>query len=146
MNFPATVNRVMIQIVESGGLGVFIATGVLKKNTDMNRFRHILLLGVLVFSSALTAQQARTIKGTVTDGTNPMEDVLIEVQGTETRIFSDAEGKYSVDAEVGDMLKYSYAGMKDYLVRVEDVTRYLNLIMIPHRHRRHSRLVRPSPV
>lgn len=97
----------------------------------MSTLRHTFLLAALVFTAALTAQQTRNVKGTVTDGTNPMEDVVIEVQGRDSRVFSDGEGKYTIEAEVGDMLKYSYAGMKDYLVRVEDVTRYLNLIMIP---------------
>jgi len=81
--------------------------------------------------TGLQAQETRTIKGTVSDGQNPMEDVRIEVQGKETQTFTDAEGKYELQAAVGDMVKYSYTGMKDYIVRVEDVTRYLNMIMIP---------------
>jgi len=60
-----------------------------------------------------------------------MKDVMIEVQGKDTSVYSDGEGKYMIEAEVGDMLKYSYTGMKDYIVRVEDVSRHLNLIMIP---------------
>lgn len=78
------------------------------------------------------AQEMRTVRGSVTDGNNPMQDVLISVQGKQdVRTFTDAEGKYELQAEVGDLLEYSYTGMKDYLVRVEDVTRYLNLMMIP---------------
>ena len=97
----------------------------------MKTFRFILLsLGFLVMTG-LKAQEIRTIKGTVSDGQNPMEDVRIEVQGKETQTFTDAEGKYELQAAVGDMVKYSYTGMKDYIVRVEDVTRYLNMIMIP---------------
>ena len=78
------------------------------------------------------AQETRTVRGSVSDGTNPMQDVLIAIQGKqEVRVFTDDEGKYEIEAEVGDLLQYSYTGMKDYLVRVEDVTRYLNLVMIP---------------
>ncbi len=81
--------------------------------------------------TGLQAQEMRTVKGTVSDGQKPMEDVRIEIQGKETQTFSDAEGKYELRAEVGDLLRYSYTGMRDYIVRVEDVTRYLNLVMIP---------------
>lgn len=86
----------------------------------------------LMLGLGLVAQEIRTVRGSVTDGTNPMQDVEIAVQGkSDVRTFSDADGKYEIQAEVGDLLKYSYTGMKDYLVRVEEVTRYMNLIMIP---------------
>ena len=81
--------------------------------------------------TGLRAQEQRSIKGTVSDGQNPMEDVRIEVQGKEAQTFTAADGQYEIQAAVGDLLLYSYTGMKDYIVRVEDVTRYLNLIMIP---------------
>ena len=90
----------------------------------------LLTLGFL-FMAGLQAQELRTIKGTVSDGQNPMKDVRIQVQGKQAQTFTDAEGKYEIQAAVGDMLMYTYTGMKDYIVRVEDVTRYLNLIMIP---------------
>ncbi len=92
----------------------------------------ILTLAFLTIGLGLMAQEMRTVRGSVTDGTNPMQDVAIAVQGKDdVRTFSDAEGKYEIQAEVGDLLKYSYTGMKDYLVRVEEVTRYMNLVMIP---------------
>lgn len=78
------------------------------------------------------AQETITVRGSVSDGTNPMKDVLIAIQGKqEVSVYSDEAGKYEIQAEIGDLLQYSYTGMKDYLVRVEDVTRYLNLVMIP---------------
>ena len=81
--------------------------------------------------TGLHAQETRSIQGSVSDGQNPMEDVRIQVQGKEVQTFTNVEGKYEIEAAVGDLLKYSYTGMKDYVVRVEDVTRFLNLIMIP---------------
>ncbi len=82
-------------------------------------------------ATGLQAQELRAVKGTVSDGQNPMQDVQIQIQGKEAETFSDADGNYEIEAAVGDLLKYSYTGMKDYIVRVEDVTRYLNLVMIP---------------
>lgn len=94
--------------------------------------KHILTFAFLTFALGLMAQEMRTVRGSVTDGTNPMKDVAIAVQGKQdVRTFSDADGKYEIQAEVGDLLEYSYTGMKDYLVRVEEVTRYMNLVMIP---------------
>lgn len=90
----------------------------------------ILSLGFFLITG-LQAQEMRSVKGTVTDGQNPMKDVRIEVQGKNAQTFTDTDGKYEIQAAVGDLLKYSYTGMKDYIVRVEDVTRFLNLIMIP---------------
>ena len=83
----------------------------------------IALLAFLVIGG-LKAQEDRQVLGTVSDGNNPLQDVQISVQGKEGVAFTNAEGKYSIEAEVGDLLKYSYNGMKDYIVRVEDVTRY----------------------
>ncbi|WP_445385157.1 carboxypeptidase-like regulatory domain-containing protein [Robiginitalea sp. IMCC44478] len=77
------------------------------------------------------SQELQTIQGTITDGKNPIENVAISVEGSENRVFSDTEGKYSIQAEAGDLLMYSLMGMKDYIIRVEEKTRFLNVIMIP---------------
>jgi tetratricopeptide (TPR) repeat protein len=60
-----------------------------------------------------------------------MENVEIRVGESGTPIVSDAEGKYAIEAIPGDVLYYSYTGMKDYRIRVEDVTRFLNIMMVP---------------
>ena len=88
-------------------------------------------IAFLMLGLGLVAQEMRTVRGSVTDGTNPMPDVEIAVQGrSDVRTFSDADGNYEIQAEVGSfkVLLYRYEG---YLVRVEEVTRYMNLIMIP---------------
>lgn len=101
------------------------------KKNDMKTLRFVLLgLGLLI-ATGLQAQEIRAVRGTVSDGQNLMKDVRIQVQGKEAQTFTDADGTYELEAAVGDLLKYSYTGMKDYIVRVEDVTRYLNLVMIP---------------
>ncbi|MFZ9003785.1 MAG: carboxypeptidase-like regulatory domain-containing protein [Robiginitalea sp.] len=97
----------------------------------MKAFQFFILSVGLLMISGLHAQEIRTIKGSVSDGQNPMKDVRIQVQGREIQTFTNAGGKYEIQAAAGDFLKYSYTGMKDYIVRVEDVTRFLNLIMIP---------------
>ena len=77
------------------------------------------------------AQDLRTIKGSISDGNAPLENVQILVNGETRSTFTDEQGKYEIQAETGDMLEYYYAGMKTYKVPVQDVTRFLNLIMVP---------------
>ena len=97
----------------------------------MRRLSILLLMVQMGMPPGLAAQETQTVQGTISDGTDPMEDVRIEVQGRETRTFSGPDGKYAIEARVGDMLKYSYVGMRDYILRVEEGTRFANLAMIP---------------
>lgn len=90
----------------------------------------VLTLSILSFGM-LHAQESQTIKGKITDGKLPMKDVAIRVEPTGTTAFTDEEGAYEITASPGDLIHYTYTGMKPYRVRVEDVTRFLNLIMIP---------------
>ncbi len=88
-------------------------------------------LALLFFAIALAAQETRLVQGTVTDGAQPLKDVRVQVQGSETQAFTDADGKYEIRSGVGSLLQYSYNGMRDYFARVEEGTSYLNLMMIP---------------
>tara|TARA_R110002012_G_scaffold99461_1_gene237415 strand:+ start:1439 stop:3178 length:1740 start_codon:yes stop_codon:yes gene_type:complete len=75
--------------------------------------------------------ELKTIRGTITDGTRPIEDVAISIEGNNQTTFSDVKGNYTIDARTGDILTYSYAGMKTVQIKIEDVTRILNLEMFP---------------
>jgi len=89
------------------------------------------LVCAIVSSVSLLGQDVRKISGTVSDGRAPISNVQISVMNTDTTTFSDAEGKYMLEAKTGDVLTYNYMGMKTISIRVEDVTRILNPIMIP---------------
>lgn len=73
----------------------------------------------------------KTIIGKISDGRLPLSNVAIEVEKNNGKTFSDEAGKYRINASVGDMLKYTYLGMKTVQIKVEDVTRVLNLTMVP---------------
>ena len=88
------------------------------------------LVCAIVSSVSLLGQDVRKISGTVSDGRAPISNVQISVMNTDTTTFSDAEGKYMLEAETGDVLTYNYMGMKTISIRVEDVTRILNPVMI----------------
>lgn len=94
--------------------------------------KKIVFLVILLFSSAVIAQEAvRSVTGKVTDGRSAVENVAITVQGKSTKTLSDTNGKYKIEASVGDRISYSYNGLKTVIIKVEDVTRILNIIMIP---------------
>ena len=77
------------------------------------------------------AQEQRTISGKVSDGNAPMENVAVKILNTNVVTTSDKEGFYQLPISTGDELQFSYMGMKTVSIRVEDVTRILNPIMVP---------------
>ena len=77
------------------------------------------------------AQEQRMLLGTVSDGKNPIENVKIQLEGKDMVVTSDTEGKYKIDVTTGDVISYSYTGLKTVKIKVEDVTRILNPILIP---------------
>jgi len=90
------------------------------------------LLPLLAIISCFSIQaQQRTIIGKVTDGKNPIENVNIMVLDTDKATATDADGRYEIAVETGDKVRYSYTGLRTIEIRIEDVTRVLNPIMIP---------------
>ncbi|RTE52851.1 SusC/RagA family TonB-linked outer membrane protein [Arenibacter aquaticus] len=76
------------------------------------------LSGILTLFLALIVQvtfaQEKTISGTVTDQDGlPLPGVNILVEGTTTGTQSDFDGLYTIDAEVGQVLVFSYIGQKN---------------------------------
>jgi tetratricopeptide (TPR) repeat protein len=90
-----------------------------------------LLLALFLCAVGLHAQKSVEVRGIITDGSEPMEHVRIQIEGRDLQAFTDADGAYVIEANAGDILRYSHMGMRDYIVRVEESTRFLNLIMTP---------------
>ena len=86
----------------------------------------LMLIGPLVGAQ----QNQKTIRGTVSDGRAPLPDVAVTVEGGGASTFTDASGAYSIDALPGDVIRYTYQGMKPLRIRVEDVTRILSPNMV----------------
>lgn len=85
----------------------------------------------LIFPVLLLAQETRQIKGKITDGNTPLQDVTIMVEGASDGTYTNAEGRYEISARIGDMLQFTFTGMVTRRVRVEEVTRYINLSLVP---------------
>src|SRR5690606_19632462 len=67
----------------------------------------------------LTFAQQKTITGTVTDDTGlPLPGANVIIKGTSTGTQSDFDGNYSITANVGEVLTFSYVGFDTQEVRV----------------------------
>ena len=74
------------------------------------KFNGILTL-LLAFVVQFTFAQSKTISGNVSDETGPLPGVSIVIKGTSTGTETDFDGNYTMTANVGDVLQYSFIGM-----------------------------------
>nr|WP_299381866.1 carboxypeptidase-like regulatory domain-containing protein [Allomuricauda sp.] len=89
----------------------------------------LLFVAILLAQFSMAQSQTQSIQGIVTDGSQPMENVNIHIKDTPDGVKTNAEGRYTINAEEGQILVYSYVGKKSVEIMVEDVTRYLNIQM-----------------
>ncbi len=75
------------------------------------KFNGILTL-LLVLVVQISFAQDRTISGTVSDETGPLPGVTILKKSTTTGTQTNFDGKYTIKAKTGDVLVYSFIGMK----------------------------------
>ncbi len=82
--------------------------------------KKLLVILALVLGSYPILAQDKTISGTVTDTSDgsPLPGVNVLVQGTTTGSQTDFDGNYTIDASVGDVLVFSFLGMKSQSVTV----------------------------
>ncbi len=74
------------------------------------KFNGILTL-FLAFAVQLTFAQQKTVSGTVSDNNGlPLPGATVVIQGTTTGASTDFDGNYSITANVGDVLNFSYVG------------------------------------
>ncbi|UII74873.1 TonB-dependent receptor [Flagellimonas sp. HMM57] len=71
------------------------------------------MLVVMLFFMTSAQSQEKTITGTITDQTGvPLPGVNIVVQGTSNGTQSDFDGFYTINADVGQILVYTYLGQR----------------------------------
>jgi TonB-dependent SusC/RagA subfamily outer membrane receptor len=56
--------------------------------------------------------QEKTVTGVVSDELGPAIGATVTVKGTKNVVATDFDGKYSINAKSGDVLEFSYLGMK----------------------------------
>lgn len=69
------------------------------------------------------AQQVITVKGTVKDtGNNPLSGVSVVIKGSPGGTMTNTDGNFSINAEKGKVLQFSYVGMQKTEVTVGNAT------------------------
>lgn len=96
------------------------------KNTIMRAITLLLgLLGILISTSL----SAKTINGVVTNESNlAIPGVSIVIKGTTNGTSTNIDGKYTIDANQGDILIYSFVGMITQEIEIKDQS-VINVIM-----------------
>lgn len=96
--------------------------------------KKLTLLLIMVFSLAITPQvnaQVKTISGTVTaesDGL-PLPGVNVVIQGTTKGSQTDFNGNYTIEASIGDILEFSFIGMKTKSITITNATT-INVVLV----------------
>lgn len=83
--------------------------------------RHLLTsLFALLFCTIATQSQNVTVQGTITSAEDnmPIAGATVLIKGTTTGTITDFDGNYSLGANIGDILIYSYLGFNDESVKV----------------------------
>ncbi|MDG1871634.1 MAG: SusC/RagA family TonB-linked outer membrane protein [Flavobacterium sp.] len=81
------------------------------------KFKWILTL-LTVLSIQFSFAQEKTISGIVTDNTGPLPGVNVIIKGTTKGVQTDFDGKYSIKANTGDVLVFSFIGLKESSAKV----------------------------
>ena len=97
----------------------------------MKKLGTFLLCLLFVQLTSYGQENERILKGKVTDGTNPIENVSVAIQDKTPATKTDVEGSYQISVATGDVVTYSFVGMKTVTIKIEDVTRILNPVMVP---------------
>jgi TonB-linked SusC/RagA family outer membrane protein len=73
---------------------------------------------LLAFSFGFSFAQEKTVTGTVSDEVGPLPGASVLVKGTQRSVQTDIDGRYSINANVGDVLIYSYVSYQSQSITV----------------------------
>ncbi len=90
------------------------------------KVQNLVFILIMLFLSVQI--QAKTITGTVSDHFGSLPGVNVSIQGTHTGTETDFDGRYSIEANVGDIIQYSFVGMEDSFKTVGNSS-VINVIM-----------------
>ena len=84
---------------------------------------------LLVAGFSASAQSRITVSGTVTDHVGPVPGVGIMVEKTTDGTVTDLDGRYSIQARVGDVLVFTCIGYADVRMAVTAQSSVLNVVL-----------------
>ncbi|MEP2278049.1 carboxypeptidase-like regulatory domain-containing protein [Maribacter sp.] len=91
--------------------------------------KNILIFLIVATFTTYLQSQSKTVKGKVNQMDAPLANVQISIIDSDIATTTDTNGFYQITAEPRDVLLYTYPGLNDVQIMVEDVTRTLNLEM-----------------
>ncbi|WP_158644110.1 SusC/RagA family TonB-linked outer membrane protein [Pseudobacter ginsenosidimutans] len=72
------------------------------------------------------------ITGKLTDSTGaPLAGATVSIRGKETKVMTDNNGQFTINAEDGDVLQITYVGYENLTYRLKAGTRSVSLMMAP---------------
>ena len=101
---------------------------ILKLLLKKQKIKSYILLFFLALSFTAFSQ-TNVVKGTIIDASDnsPIPGVSILVKGTKVGASTNFDGNYTIKAKIGDILVFSYLGMKEQTLKVKSAT--LNVVM-----------------
>ena len=84
-------------------------------------FKHVLCAAMLLVATGLTYAQ-NIVTGTVEDADGPLIGASVLVKGTTRGTVTDFDGNYSIEANIGDELEFSYMGYSAQTIPVTSNT------------------------
>jgi hypothetical protein len=92
--------------------------------------RTIFFLSLLLITVTIKAQEEQlSIRGKVTTMDTPLINAEVQSDRTGEVVKTDAKGMYQLQTSPGDLITFSYPGLADMEIVVEDVTSVLNIKM-----------------
>ena len=88
----------------------------------------LMFLGI---SYSLFAQTKQEVSGYVTSFGTPVVHAKVAVVGTDLITATDSKGYYTIEVTPRQELQFSYVGLQTVTIIIEDVTRTLNVKMLP---------------
>ena len=121
----------------------------------MSKLLHLKSLLVLFFLGISVTMSGQVVSGTVKDDSGPLPGVSVIVKGTTVGTTTDFDGNYSIDANNGDLLVFSYVGYDTQEVVVSGETLNITLmagvaldevVLIGSRNKSRTAIDTPVPV
>ena len=101
---------------------VLILVGKLIKNDTMKLKIKYIYLGLCCFFIQWTQAQEKELSGIVTESGMPLPGVTVILQGTQQGTQTDLDGKYMLKVNKGDVLLFSFIGMKEVQYKVANAS------------------------
>lgn len=96
-------------------------------NNDAKEIEEVITSASISFDSKI---KTKTIRGIISDLTAPLANVNVSIKDKYVGTKSSEDGKYTIEAEIGDVINFNYIGFKPVSIIVEDVTEILNIDML----------------